>query len=859
MKKRILFSACVLAACVTACTNDDFMAEKNNNSVINEAGEVVGADLVSSGMSMTLSDGSASTRVTDNGWQVNDKSGLAWFQYDKNTAITATQNRTTWYKGTGTTPDDYNLYANHLFTMRDNGMWTTEGDIYQGAYFAYFPFDRLEASSKIKKIAPNALPQTEDFETEWQNKALMISSQDFIAQDDVTADLVLNDKPFILNPMVNILGVTLTPTSDISNDYLKGMVIKQMTISNGTSDKIFTTEAKLKPAGLPKAVNSTNGQRKTDKQIIEDLDEVLAASTAESSAILAEGVGSASLTTVVENADFNLSKDNKIRVFALPLQTGAKYTSETTMPSITVTMKNPKYDWNLGTFTISRNNALTEGETNLDALQGLRNIFNSDKSAGDNTWVANIVGTPGDVKRLSKTVELYVKDFNPTTNGIKSQDQWNDLVDLIDALHDAGKTFTTTPVFALSGEVKFKDAIKTPKDVQIALNTPSTSKMVIVKGDEEVEWPANLITTNNTTNIVVDEGATLKVGSDGTEVNLLASSIENNGTIMAGKNASISTSTTDTKYGANYGAKLDNKGRVIVEYGAYVYPSSGKEGVIAYVVTNTEGSTIGNINTLINKTDGAVQKGYAQVNTLVIDGVTLDLNAQATPAGGDRYETIDATQLSSLASINIELENGSIVYTTGTNKKVNDVTAVSGDNNNTTDVDVDGDIIVNDATLNVNSDKDPKWALTLQDVKNNGQLNVNTNMNVANLYNNNKIDVYSSLIVYTYTYDQKGDAYYHGAADIIKASETTEAVAVATAWNSVLASDGWDLATLSTYSNFISKVPNTLEEGWPLTDFFNAINAWRVANGRDAVSALTVEVLKDYEAGTNTNFGLKDA
>lgn len=50
MKKVYLLSSCVLAACLTACNNEDFLTEQSINANVNADEAVVGADLVSKGM-----------------------------------------------------------------------------------------------------------------------------------------------------------------------------------------------------------------------------------------------------------------------------------------------------------------------------------------------------------------------------------------------------------------------------------------------------------------------------------------------------------------------------------------------------------------------------------------------------------------------------------------------------------------------------------------------------------------------------------------------------------------------------------------------------------------------------------------
>ena len=702
MKKRILFSACVLAACFTACTNDDFQAEQNKNVVVNEAGEVIGADLVSNGMSMKLSDGSADTRVAEgNKWEVGDQTGLAWYQFGK-TGIKDEQLEADWYKGTnaGTYND---LYANHLFINQDGNNWVTYGDIYQGAYFSYFPFERLPKESKKKVIAPNAEAQTEDYATEYRNKAMRISAQDFIAYDDVNEETLELNKEFILAPMVNILGVDATPGKGIADekgDFLKKMIIKQMSIANGTSDAIFTTEGTLVPRYLPKAVDTRN-QRKSDETIWKELDEAVCNATQGRNSILTNAETSASLTTKVENEDFNLSKVNTIRAFAFPLAKGANYTTQ--YPSITFTMGSPKGNWNYGTFRVVYNKNLAESEGNNDIIGDLRTMFDANTPIPAATWVKNISGEPGKWDRIEgRKAELNVADFTPTTSGIKSEEQWNDYVDLIDALAANGKTFTNNQqLFQLGGDVEFTSEIRVPENVNVILNTGNYH--VVIAADQK--WNHKLITNDSRykSNVVVEEGVTLTVDPETEGQVMDVTSLDNNGIIRAGQYASVSTNTARA---------LDNTdGRVIVEFGAWVYPTDdAKEGVVAYEVSEGTQEEVTEIEVLV-KGGKNTNNEYANVNTLIIqNGVVLDLNAKGTTkpgADGGRYD-LDGQDvvysMPELKDVDIEMEGGSVVRSlSGTNKNVKNIIAIKGENT-ISDLEPLGNITVKDGKLYVVTD-----------------------------------------------------------------------------------------------------------------------------------------------------------
>ena len=793
MKKRVLFSACALAACFAACTNDDFQTEQNN-TVINEAGEVIGADLVSSGMKMNINDGSADTRINENGqWETGDQIGLGWYKFKA--AITDPQLPGDWEnESSWASKVDNNIYANILFTLQSDGMWQTQADVYQGAYFAYWPFQRMTSGSKLKVVAPNNVPQTDDsFKSDVYKNSLYLSAQDFIEYADVDESTMTLKSEFVLSPMVNAIGVVATPEAKISaSEYLKSMIITEMQISvGGSNNNIITPSATLSPRYLPKTIND-DGSARSDEELREELDKAAVAATGTSKTILAEQATKVNyLRTAIANNNFTLAKNNTLRAFAFPFQKGATYTDRQ-FPSVKVTVKSANGDWNLGTFAVNNTNSET-------LATNLKQMFDDAQQGEKFSMVQNILGEPGSrgVPQTpeSMTANLTVKDFTPATSGIKTVKHWNDLVTLVNELKNAGKVFANNQVvFTLGGDLNFienGEQLKTPDDVDIVLNTGS--RKLVING--EVEWPAHLITndTRYTTNIVVNEGATLKVGIDRNEVvNLIASSIENNGTIKAGAEASISTSLE--KGTATYANKLDNtNGMVIVEFGAYVYPISNtgvEKGIIAYEMTNNEPKTIGEINTLKVLEGGQAQNGYAQINTLILsNGVELDLNAQARAAGeGDRYEDgSEAEFLNSLENIDIIMRGASIVRKAGGKySKVADIKVEEG-TNKITDVVPQGNIdILKGSELTLASEiaiplVDDGTPLVLADdavINNEGTLYVNNTTTTKDFINEvGTVKVESDeILYYVDQYIQGGIA--NGTVEKVQSSDPNEALAL---------------------------------------------------------------------------------
>lgn len=843
MKKRVLFSACALAACFAACTNDDFQTEQNN-TVINEAGEVIGADLVSSGMKMNINDGSADTRINENGqWETGDQIGLGWYKYK--TALDKEQLYSEWASGSGWTTDN-SLYANILFTLQSDGWWQTQADVYQGAYFAYWPFQRMTSGSKLKVVAPNDVPQTDDsFKSDVYKNSLYLSAQDFIEYADVDESTMTLKSEFVLSPMVNAIGVVAAPEAKIGDsEYLKSMIITEMQISvGGSNNNIITPSATLSPRYLPKTIND-DGSARTDEELRVELDKAAVAATGTSKTILANQATNVNyLRTAIANNNFTLAKNNTLRAFAFPFQKGATYTDRQ-FPSVKVTVKSANGDWKLGTFAVNNTNSET-------LATNLKQMFDGAQQGEKFSMVQNILGEPGSrgVPQTpeSMTANLTVKDFTPATSGIKTVKHWNDLVTLVNELKNAGKVFANNQVvFTLGGDLNFienGEQLKTPDDVDIVLNTGS--RKLVING--EVEWPAHLITNDAryTTNIVVNEGATLKVGIDRNEVvNLIASSIVNNGTIKAGAEASISAD----KNNLTYGNKLENNKMVIVEFGAYVYPADGQEGIIAYEMDNNEPNTIGEINTLMELESSNSQKGYAQINTLILsNGVELDLNAQARTAGeGNRYEEgSNAEYLNSLENIDIIMRGASIVRKAGGNyRKVADIKVEEG-TNKITDVEPQGNIdILKGSELTLASEianppYDDGTPLVLADdavINNAGTLYVNNTTTTKDFINEfGKVKVESDeKLIYVDKYIQGGIA--EGTVEKLQSSDPNAALAqkvettfdaYAAAISAVTLDDVVDDLNTKGPSLF-DHLPGSAEP-WSSAAFYMALSAWMEA------------------------------
>ena len=734
MKTKVMLSACALAACFVGCTNEDFLTEQTTGNSTTENGGIVGADLVSQGMKISLVGEGADTRATDGKWENGDQFGLAWYRFGS-AQITNPQDEDVWNSTTGWTTDN-KIYANHIFTY-NNGSWGTVADVYQGAYFLYMPYGRL-GEIKAKTINVNGEPQKADFDEERFNKALHLSAQDFISKDEAVDENNELKKEFYISPMVNVMRVTATPETSIGNSaYLQGLNITGMRVyaSKDDNEDVFVTSGELVPRYIPKVVRDKEGG--IDYKATQTaMDNAAQEATGSSQTILSntDRVTSNYIETVVENPDYTLAASRDVRAFAWPIQSGIQYTTDDN-PYFYVYVgrldEDNKEAYKLGCFGV-----YADQQNNSGTIAKLRNSLDVTKAA-ENTSLTKLLRNNGKWAALGLPVTMNLANLDVYTNEIRSIEQWNDLVQLYNALFDvmgdeAATALLENKVWVLTDRVVFENGINTPDDIDITVKTSGNGVMVIA-GD--VTWPENLNAEGYLNPLVVNKGATLTF--DPSEAKTLNAVIKNHGTIKAGEWASISNEKPN-----NF---LDNSdGRVIVEYGAYVYPETGKEGVIAYEISDSEPTTIRNINTLITPETGGQLLGYAQVNTLIINNTTLDLNAVAAVGqNGDRYETgTQSKVLNSLDKVAIELNSGAVEKVlSGTNNAVASVTAVSG-TNTITDIKVPIITVDEEASLNVESVTEPKRSLTgIKTITNYGQITFNVDGEVDKVYNYKHISV----------------------------------------------------------------------------------------------------------------------
>ena len=741
MRTKFLLSAVALTATFAACNNEDVPSSVNNNLTVGE--EIVGATLVSEGGNISL--GGIESRVDANGWQPSDRLALAWYNLNGSTgSILDGQNLSDW-TGAG---DDKAIYANHLFTRSEEGKFVTNSNIYQGAHFIYFPYT-YSGKPGVMTVNVNAEPQTTDFTADVLNKALYVSAQDFIAEEDVDTKTGKLAKSFYITPAVNALKVNATPEAGISsNAFLKNLEITKLDIWN--EEALFNVTADINPNRVPMVEFDEDGNvdpTETYKTLKEDL------------AGAFSGTPSTNLTTNID-ADITLAGASSLRAFTLPTEVSS---NTATWTEIAVHVKangsEEGTSYNMGYFRLYVKDDTHRNENNQKALKKLQEALYDNTKA---YYLANNLNNGERIAQVNINIDLLASEFVADYN-ISNLEEWNLTVSLVDALNSLSTT-KVKPTFNLTGAVCVKEGetINVPAHGLNVLTTETGAKVCFETDYTVNEALAKVFSKEDIVEVIA--GTTLTIED---QVELVAD-VHNDGIINVGYKA---------KLGDTTGKNVDNEhGRINVVYGSYVYTEAGKNGTIAYEVAANEYAY--RINNLLTETGNAL--GYAYVNTLVVnEGITFNVaKADGNIAQQDPYESDavvgETIEDALLAETDIEIAGGNLISDINKNT-VKSIKAMSS-TSNIKDINVTNDLTVKrgatvtfDATAN---SLGQKATATVGTVNNEGVLNVAVSVVTTNVHNEKNSSIISVLgkevVWYSSFYYQGGMA----QGDILKLNGT---------------------------------------------------------------------------------------
>ena len=653
MNKKI-YSALAFSLFVVGCSQEELAPNANQIETAEQNLEsVVGHDLVGP-ISISIANTDA-TRAANGSWEANDKLGLAWFNIEAS-GITAEQTATTFFSA-GLTNASNEIYGNHLFSVAASGAFETQTNVYQGAHFVYWPFERA-TKVENKSVDLNAVAYEGEVVKDLDNVAFRMSPVDFISATDVNADMKLAKK-FQLEPVAAAIGLKAVPSSDFkSNGTLKNLKVASYEVRSAAG-VTFEPAFDIVTKNIPQAEylvapdpNAGDLDVASNKAAMEAYAQAISATPAP---VLTRGVKADAIT---------LADDMVLPLYTLPVA----------VPSTPVTPNNFTVIINIvtasdltGYFTIENpTNVTTNPNRNQAAINKLTAAVNT--TSGALTKITRN-GT-GRYTYLALDVDLDKANFTLNAN-ISNKTQWDDAVAICNAL-GGNHTFT------VDGDVEFTTDIPVLEAGKITVNTTGTGKLV-VKG--EVDLPAADKLDANAAAIEVAPTGELTLADN---LVLANGNITNDGIINLGYKSQVGVITTGL---------ITNNGRINVVYGSYAYVTTPTAGTVAYEVP-ADYETY-KINNLISTSNTG---GLANVNTLVVkSGVMLNLNG-TNGGADDPYNSVGATGLNDLTDINIEMAGGSLIKGTGSTKTVNNVNVVEGTTSVIKEIVIAGDLTAAAAT-----------------------------------------------------------------------------------------------------------------------------------------------------------------
>ena len=634
MKTIKLLAALAVPAMFAACTSEDIVS---NNSQMTQK-EVVGAELVGTGVSLNVTDGDVQSRIANvNGqlkWTSSDRLGLGWLLTSKNDP--------TKVQDPDSDPATSNVWANNLFEMEGDkqGVFTTKGNIYVGWQFAYFPFEYQNNPGELKFVTVNPCQETMDI-AERYSQNFHVSGRTFI-QRGVHLDKETNQltTSYTLNNVMNTLYMTTNPVANssfVAGEDLAELEINSVTINAGK--EVFTDHLFLKAKELP--VQGEANLREEMKNLFKCYKD-------EEHKV--EGRNASTTTTI--NADYKVSNGagtNRIMPIVYPT-----YASVELNPyNVSIVIEAGR-----GVFTVKY-----VDEDSDD--------FN-EAAAKNNEVIENLVAAYGEDGSLTKwtgvvslgEIQLYDDIFEADFTNIRNAEEWNEAVVLANALN-----VTKVPEFELAtdAEVVLSSKLNLPVNGVTVIGA-KTSKFIVEKS---YTWTESLKSADNIKVVVATEKAKLTLNSG-----------------VALKNPVTNAGVITVKKGATLGkGNLVNNKTVYVEFGGFVYPQAGKEGSIVYKVPSKY--SLKTIDDMIGT--GSNGGGSANVNTLEINN-NVDLKCQSTSttdgeeSDNNPYNPTNSTPGSSstytlnLAGINLWINGtGKVSATAPYTHKVNDVVMNGGE------------------------------------------------------------------------------------------------------------------------------------------------------------------------------------
>jgi len=676
MRSTKLLAALAGTALLAACAQEELVKVENAPQQMNE---VVGTKLIGTDISLNVNN-NPQTRWADGqttNWDESDVLGLGWI-VNKYANTSQTND-----DGTPKKPTKHELYANHMFNWDESANeFTSKGNFYEGWYFAYYPWSPMyKVASKVIEVSPALLAceGEQNPQTLRTSQALRVSNRQFVTSANVNDDNSL-DMAFNAYHTMNLINVNTTPAE--GSAFVKGAsrladyAIESVKIEVG--EEVFAKYLKLNAANIPAWTNTAD-----EDLTVEETNEanfynyLYNNKTPILSVVNAEGADvtrSTSIETDVKATGYVASDVTKMGVLVTPFSADLDVKDIV----VTVALKGGSF-FEIKYVEDAESNSFAE--KNNTQLEKLVKVFGDLKDGDIACGLFNsVTSTP-----VGLNLNLYDAIFNTDAsfNNIYNYEQWLAAVEMAEILHRPAQDFIIT------GNVEFKNGvIPMPENgcvvtAKCAEYDNRFEQIFTLKQGEYNEWPATL---KSSIYVTVAEDAILNAAhlmNDKTvqivnkgKINVPAGTAEAHNSIATGAYAVENYGTINV---APYGeiGDVKNHNRIVVEYGAFVYPRDGFTGTIAYNVIDKDVADPSRIVKLTALETTETQKRLASVNTLIInkeiqgldftkttvgDGTESDKDPYApTPEIGGKPSTAD---FGDLANVNFEINGGSITSST---------------------------------------------------------------------------------------------------------------------------------------------------------------------------------------------------
>ena len=640
--KQLMMVALAMPLAFAACTNEE-IAEVNKTQIL-ESEKIVGEKLIADGAVINLLE-DAESRVTHVGnyyvFDENDNLGLAWFWNPQNAGESILD-----AQATKTFENQKNeIYNNYLVQYNlDRKQFEVNGEMYAGAYFIYYPYQKIGLGGSLTLDYSMKNNQSEKILTkERVNEVIMTNSFHLshkmgLSQSKEDFKLEINAAP--LNTM-NTFAVqpTLLKEGDVyeaAKDLLDGIKIQSVQISLPKTEKVFANKADVDLTQLPTANSGKWNSTKTQELI-----QATVLRTATTPAL--KNFNELNSLTTNVNYDNSLAEESLGYILLSTFATSATTDSYNGTADVIVTT-------NVGTFKYTYDNT-------SELVQRL-----TGKDADGNSYAKNfMVGTN---KVALIPVELNMADFALKTKDISEPEDWNYLMKLLEA-----KGGEKAEVSVKNLEFTEDTPMELPKNVKI---TVKSGNITFASGEQTID--KEFVTKGKLT---VAVGATLNLKDDVTVGELI-----NNGTttvdavlttdkftnnadaimVINAGNKGINPVNTATyinngtiNCNGNIGGEVTNDGGVInVTYGATVVLHNGA-GEVHGILNATENSEIANNQVkAIWQMIGSLST--VNCNSLELIGFELTEGDKYTEWGGSTFEiTADKFQ-----NVNVKFENSTL-------------------------------------------------------------------------------------------------------------------------------------------------------------------------------------------------------